>query len=184
MPDAPDQSPLPLPLPLAVVVYDGDFDIGGFLAEACDRLAARGDLVLGGVVPKNGGFHANGRHEMLLEDVASGETTLISQELGAGADGCILDTDGLTHARIAISEAIGRGVDLVVVGKFSKQEAAGHGVRDEIAEALGAGIPTLLAMRERHRDAWGAFAGPDWVELPRDVDAVVAWARATTGRDA
>ena len=174
----------PSALPLAVVVYDGDFDIGGLLAQVCTRLAARGDVRVGGVVPRNGGFHANGRHEMLLEDVTSGTTTKISQELGPGADGCILDVDGLTHARMAISEAIGRGADLIVVGKFSKQEAAGHGVRDEIAEALMAGIPTLAAMRARHRAAWEDFAGPDWVALPPEVEPVVAWAVAATGRNA
>lgn len=169
---------------LAVVVYEPGFDVGPLLCEVRDRLVARGDVRLGGVVPRFGGFHSNGRQEMLLEDVTSGEATTISQELGGGADACILDTDGLTRARMAISRAIAEGVDLVLVGKFSKQEAAGHGVREEIAEAMMAGIPTLAAMRETQREAWEAFVGDDYASLAPDAAAIVDWAVEVMGKSA
>lgn len=167
---------------LAVVVYEPGYDVEPLLAAVRDRLAARGDLRLGGVVPRSGDLLANGRHAMLLEDVVSGTATAISQELGAGADSCILDVDGLTRARLAITKAIDDGVDLVFVGKFAKQEAAGHGVREEIAQAMIAGIPTLVVMRDGQTGAWGEFAGDDHATLPPDADAIVAWALAATGR--
>jgi molybdate transport system ATP-binding protein len=170
------------PSPLAVVVYPPGFDVEPLLRAAHDRLAARGDLEIGGVLPKSGDRLANGRSAMLLEDVASGVATTISQELGAGADSCILDLDGLTRARQAIVRAIESGVDLVFVGKFAKQEAAGHGVREEIARAVIAGVPTLVVMRETQSAAWTAFAGEDFTALPPDVDAIAAWALAATGR--
>lgn len=172
------------PFPLAVVVYPPGFDIGPLLRDVHDRLAARGDLKIGGVVPKAGDLLANGRHAMLLEDLASGVATTISQDLGAGADSCILDVDGLTRARLAIVRAIEDGVDLVFVGKFAKQEAAGHGVREEIGRAMIAGVPTLVVMRETQGAAWAAFAGDDFTPLAPDADAIVAWALAATDRSA
>ena len=170
--------------PLAVVVYDPGFAVEPLLREVHARLTARGDLRLGGVVPKLGPVLPNGRHAMLLEDVASGVATTISQDLGAGADSCILDVDGLTRARLAIVEAIDGGVDLVFVGKFAKQEAAGHGVREEIGRAMIAEVPTLVVMRATQGDAWAEFAGDEFTTLPPDPDAIVAWALAATGRSA
>lgn len=170
-------------LPLAVVVYEGGYDVGPLLARVRDRLAARGDLRLGGVLPRFGALLSNGRHEMMLENVASGEAAVISQDLGAGAESCILDSDGFTRSRSAIAAAIAEAVDLVFIGKFGKQEAEGHGVREEIGQAMVAGIPTLVAMRSSTREAWEAFAGSDWIELEPDVDGIVAWAVAATGRE-
>ena len=174
----------PDPFPLAVVVYEPGFDIGPLLRTVHDRLAARGDLRIGGVVPKTGDLLANGRHAMLLEDLTSGVATTISQDLGAGADSCILDVDGLTRARLAIARAVEDGVDLVFVGKFAKQEAAGHGVREEIGRAMIAGVPTLVVMRDGQTEAWASFAGDDFTRLDPDVEPIVAWALAATGRPA
>lgn len=181
---SPSADDVSVAMPLAVVVYDGGFDVGPLLVEVRDRLAARGDLHLGGVLPKFGDLLANGRHAMLLEDAASGEAAVISQDLGAGAESCILDSDSFTRSRSAITAAVAAGVDLLFVGKFGKQEAAGHGVRDEIGEAMIAGIPTLVAIRASTLPAWEAFAGTDWVALAPKVDDVVAWALAATGRGA
>ena len=160
---------------LGAIVYSGELEIEPVLAAVRDRLTARGGLRLGGVVPRDGEIMANGRREMLLDDIAGGTSISISQELGAGADSCILDVDGLTRARMAILAAIEDGVDLVFVGKFAKQEAAGHGVREEIAAALGADIPTLVALRETQLDAWRAFAGDDWRALTPEPTDIVAW---------
>lgn len=168
--------------PLAVVVYEPGFDLGRFLGDVCERLAARGDLAIGGVLPTDGGLHANGRREMLLRDIGSGRTTAISQELGAGADSCILDPDGFARTRVELAAAIAAGADLMVLGKFAKREAEGHGIRAEIAECLAAGIPALVAMRTTRRADFESFAGSDWQALPPSIDAVVAWALAATGR--
>lgn len=168
--------------PLGAILYDPEIEIEPILCAVRDRLIARGDVRLGGVVPREGDLLANGRRAMLLEDVTTGSTTSISQELGAGADSCILDLDGLTRARLAIAAAIATPVDFVFVGKFAKQEIAGHGVREEIGAAAAAGIPTLVALRDTRLDDWRAFAGDAFTPLPPQVDAVVAWALRVTGR--
>ena len=166
---------------LGAVVYSGDVEIEPVLGAVRDRLRAAAGLRLGGVVPRDGELMANGRPEMLLDDLAAGTTISISQELGAGADSCILDVDGLTRARMAIRAAVEAGVDLVFVGKFAKQEAAGHGVREEIAAALLADIPTLVALRETQLDAWREFAGDDWQRLGPRAEEILAWVAAVAG---
>jgi molybdate transport system ATP-binding protein len=168
--EATDQTPR-----IAGVVYSGDTRIEPLLAELRDRLVARGSLRLGGVVPRFGGLLANGRREMLLDDLHGGGAISISQELGPGAESCILDVDGLTRARLVILTAIDAGVDLVLAGKFAKQEAAGHGVREEIGAAMVADIPTLVVLREDRLGVWVDFVGDDWQRLPPDVDAILAW---------
>ena len=169
---------------LGAVVYSGDTEIESILATVRDRLRADGRLRLGGVVPRFGDLLSNGRHEMLLDDVAAGVSISISQELGAGADSCILDVDGLTRARLAIAEAIETGVDLVFVGKFAKQEAAGHGVREEIGQAMLSDTPTLVVLRESQLEAWRAFAGDDWQRLTPEASAILGWVEAVAGTPA
>ncbi len=162
--------------PLGAVIYSGDFEIEPVLQGARDRLLAAGRIRVGGIVPVFGGVHRNGRQEMFLEPIDGGDAILITQELGVGAESCALDLDGLTRARSAIGAAIEAQVDLLFVGKFGKQEAAGHGVREEIGAALVAGIPTLVALRDVQVEAWRAFAGDDWAPLDPTVDSVVDWA--------
>ncbi|MDK9696020.1 MAG: DUF2478 domain-containing protein [Siculibacillus sp.] len=166
---------------LGAVIYSGDFEIEPVLAEVCGRLRAPGRMRLGGVLPSWGGILANGRHEMLLEDLVTGAVISLSQELGAGADSCILDVDGLTRARLAVTGALSAGVDLMLTGKFAKQEAAGHGMREEIGASVVADVPTLVALREGQIDNWRAFAGDDWTRLPPEPDAILAWVEKVTG---
>lgn len=64
---------------------------------------------------------------------------------------------------------------LVIVNKFSKQEAAGQGLRGEIALAVGAGVPVLTAVPEKCLDAWSAFAGGESTTLACDDGAIAAW---------
>jgi len=160
---------------LGAIVYSGEIAIEPILAEVRDRLQARGGLRLGGVVPRDGDLLPNGRPAMLLDDVSDGTAFNISQDLGAGAEDCILDVDGLTRARMAIAAAIEAGVDLVMVGKFAKQEAAGHGVREEIGAAMIADIPILVALREGQLAAWEAFAGDEWARLEPGVEPILDW---------
>lgn len=169
-------------LPLAAIVYPSEVEIEPIFVAVRDRLAARGDMRIGGVLPQFGERLANGKRTMLLEEIATGVAHVISQDLGAGSESCTLDPDGFTRARNCISAAIEAGVDLVFAGKFGKQEAGGHGMREEIAQAVIAGVPTLVALREPQVEAWRAFAGDDFVFLPADPAAIADWAVAAAGR--
>lgn len=168
---------------LAVVVYEPGWDVEPLLTEVHARLTGELGLTVGGVLPDTLPPAAEGlRKTMTVVDLTTGEAVVISQDLGGGADACVLDPDGLTRSRFAIDRAVEAGVDLVLAGKFAKQEAAGGGAREEIARAVVEGLPTLVVMRATQSEAFEAFAGPDHARLPAEVEPILAWARAVTGR--
>jgi len=63
----------------------------------------------------------------------------------------------------------------MIVNKFSKQEAAGHGLRSELAGAIMAGGPVLTAVPEKCFDAWKEFTGDRGTSLLCARHVVDAW---------
>jgi nucleoside-triphosphatase THEP1 len=114
---------------------------------------------------------------MRVIDLMTGNAIGISQELGNGAEGCKLDPAGLAEAAVAVSTAVAANVDLVVVNKFGKQEAAGGGLRAGIADAVMAGVPLLTAVPERSLDAWLEFTGSLGTTLLCERNYIEAWWR-------
>jgi molybdate transport system ATP-binding protein len=158
------------------ICYDKATPLESLLAAVREGLARRPDLRLAGLVPRLGERHSNGRQSMLLDDIVRGDAVCISQDLGPGSRGCILDADGLAQARMRLSEAIALRPDLLIVGRFAKEEVEGRGIRPEIAEAIVAGIPCLVAVSEGNLAAWMAFAGDEVTrQLPAVAAAIVAW---------
>lgn len=82
---------------------------------------------------------------MLALDVARGHEISIYQPLGIGAMSCKLDTNGLADA-VVVARAINEEVDLLVINKFSNQEAFGQGLRHECIDAIISGVPLLTAV--------------------------------------
>ncbi|PZN98914.1 MAG: hypothetical protein DCF30_13075 [Hyphomicrobiales bacterium] len=160
---------------LAAIPYSSGFQIDGFMTGLALRLKARG-LRLGGVVQHNDGTCEEGCLSMALEDLASGVRFPISENRGAASAGCRLDARGLAAAGGALTAVLDGATDLVIVNKFGRQEMLGRGLREEIAAALMAGVPLLIAVRQDFLVAWRDFAGEDWIELPREEEAIEAWA--------
>jgi nucleoside-triphosphatase THEP1 len=136
------------PLKLAAIIYRPVDDVDGLLATFASDLICEGSRV-GGVVQRNTKGARGSRELMELIDLMTGESIRICQELGSGAGACKLDPAGLAEAATAVSRAVAANVDLVIVNKFSKQEAAGGGLRAEIAEAVMAGRPLLTAVPDK-----------------------------------
>ena len=161
---------------IAVIVYSHGTRLEEILEAVRDRLVARGDLRLGGLLPRLGERLSNGRLALLLDDLARGDTIVISQDLGPGSTGCILDANGLAQARTRLSESIGARPDVLFLGRFGKEEAAGRGIREEIGEAAMGAIACIIAVEEKILPAWIDFAGEDFTRLPAQVEAILAWA--------
>lgn len=159
---------------LAVIPYTSGFAIDALMQDLAALLKRRA-LRLGGVVQHNDAECDDRCMTMSLEDLGSGHRFPISQDLGAGAAGCHLDAAGLAAAAAAFAGALADRADLVMVNKFGKQEALGEGLRQEIANAVMAGLPVLIAVRRDFLPAWREFAGEDWVELAADRAAVERW---------
>ena len=74
--------------------------------------------------------------DMDVRVLPNGPMIRISQNLGRAARGCRLDAGALEAAVVMAERGIAAGADLLIVNKFGKQEAEGHGFRALIAEAL------------------------------------------------
>jgi hypothetical protein len=171
-----------LPL-LAAVSYEAGFPIDEFLAGVASALR-EDDLRLGGAIQLNTvqvGGEPGCCSDMVLVDLASGDRIVISQDLGAEAEACRLDSSGLIEMGGRLEFAVDDSIDLLILNKFGKAEADGGGFRSVIARAMDLGVPLLTAVRPLHRDAWQRFHGGLAVELSPEPEIVLAWCRRAAG---
>jgi len=164
------------PPKLAAIVYRPYHDVDTLLATFASDMICEGYRI-GGIVQENVKGWCNSCQTMRVIDLMTGTAIEISQPLGPGAEGCRLDPAGLAEAASVVSRAIGANVELVIVNKFGKQEAAGSGLRTEIAEAVVAGVPLLTAVPERSLDAWLEFTGSLGTTLLCERSCIEGWWR-------
>jgi nucleoside-triphosphatase THEP1 len=166
---------------IAAVVHDRrSASIDLMMREVADRLRASGRR-LAGLVQHNVEKDGSECSEMLLKDLASDRLVSISMQRPRGSRGCRLDAAGLAEAAALAAAGIGRGADLVVISKFGAQEASGKGLRDEIALAVGSGIPLLTCVSRRLLPTWRDFIGEAWTALPPDPTEILEWAHLAIG---
>jgi nucleoside-triphosphatase THEP1 len=146
------------PLNLAAIVYRPADDVDDLLERFARDLIRRGHR-LGGIVQRNVKDERGQRERMEVIDLMTGREVRICQNLGKQAAACKLNPAGLAEAATLVTRAVAAGVELVVVNKFSKQEAAGRGLRAEIADAVTAGLPLLTAVSDTCYEAWTRFTG-------------------------
>lgn len=166
---------------LAAILYRPEDDVDTLLADFAGDLL-RGGQRLGGIVQRNLKDKAGRAIGMKAVDLLSGREISICQPLGSGATACKLDPGGLAEAALAVTRAINADVELIVINKFSKQEAAGHGLRSEFAEAILAGIPVLTAVPEKCFEAWVGFTGDRGTTLLCARYVIEGWWRETSSR--
>ena len=65
--------------------------------------------------------------------------------------------------------------DLLIVNRFGRSEAEGHGFRQVIEKAFLTGIPVLTAVKDEYYDDWKAFSAELGHELSPDLSEVLAW---------
>lgn len=158
---------------VAAVLYRSQDDVDTLLADVAQSLSRQGVRV-GGIVQRNL-KGASGKNGMLALDLMTGREISICQPLGSGAMACKLDAGGLAEAAVAVARAISAEVDLLVINKFSKQEASGKGLRAEFAEAIIAGVPLLTAVPEKCLADWRAFTGDIGTTLLCEPHVVEGW---------
>ena len=165
------------PVSVAAVLYGPGDDVDAALAACVAAMAGEGAHVAG-LLQRFGAEIRPGKHEMLLEVLPTGETIRLNDPRGAGVIGCILDADSLARAAMALRAGIRSRPDLLVVGRFGKEEAVGGGLRAELAEAILDGIPLLIGVRRSLLPDWEAFLGQPAVVLSPEPHATIAWARS------
>ena len=120
---------------IAALIYDAASGDADFMARLARSLQAR-DLKVGGIIQRPSGECDDGHATLDVIDLHSGRAIRIWQMLGSGSQSCRLDTQGLADASVACQVAIDDRVDVMVIDKFGNQEAAGAGLRGEIAAAI------------------------------------------------
>jgi molybdate transport system ATP-binding protein len=168
---------------LAAIVYTPDDDVDTLLADFASARLRAGERI-GGVVQRNLKDETGRSNGMHVVDLLTGHAISICQPLGAGAMACKLDPAGLAEASVAVTRAVSEDVALIIVNKFSKQEADGRGLRNELAEAILAGGPVLTAVPVKCFDAWKEFTGDLGTTLFCARHVVDAWWREVSERGA
>jgi len=168
---------------LAAIIYRPEDDVDTLLADFASARLREGERI-GGIVQRNLKDEAGRSNGMHVIDLQSGRAISICQPLGPGAMACKLDPAGLAEASVAVTRAVAEDVALIIVNKFSKQEAAGHGLRSELAEAILAGGPVLTAVPVKCFDAWKDFTGDLGTTLLCARHVVDEWWREVSVRRA
>lgn len=120
--------------------------------------------------------------DMMLRVMGHDGQVRISQDLGQHASGCRLDTHGLETAVGLVAASLATGPALLVVNKFGKAEAEGHGFRAVIGNALALGIPVLLSVHQPCMTSFLTYADGLAEELTPDLDSLQDWCCEQTGR--
>ena len=157
---------------LAAIRYARDFPINELLRRVVAELKQR-RLAVGGVLQRGESEDACAR--LLLVDIRTGESAVITQDRGKDAAGCKLDPRGMADIAHCISDAVTADVDLITINKFGRAESEGAGLLSCFAEVVVAGIPLLTAVREPYLDAWQAFHGGLATALPTCFETIVSW---------
>ncbi|ARO15923.1 3-dehydroquinate dehydratase (plasmid) [Ketogulonicigenium robustum] len=121
---------------------------------------------------------AGQRPRIVITLLPTGDTRVISADLGPGSTGCRLDVAALDSAIMEVESAMSAlpdGTGLLVVNKFGKQEAAGLGFVPTIANALARDIPVLVAVAPDWQAAFDAFADGSAARLQADTVSLRAW---------
>lgn len=162
---------------LAGVLADGDRSGDIFMSSVADALAGHG-LCVGGVVQHNLLQPGASRCDMVLIELTTGTRIRISQNLGACARGCRLDSAALEMVAGLVESSVGQNLDVVIINKFGKRESEGAGLLQVIVQFLEQDIPVLAGLSRPNLHGWLAFTGEYGVTLPQDHEAVAGWLAA------
>jgi len=159
---------------IAGVLYDKSIDIDAILFAVVEKLRSKGVRITG-LLQRFGDVTSAGKRSMFVENLASGERIRLDQPRGSEASGCMLDPDALAKASHVIRSAIGSRPDLLVVNRFGQQEAEGHGLRPELAEAVGAGVTTIVPVSRALIAQWKDFVGESGEIVEPNPPEMLAW---------
>lgn len=163
---------------VAAVAYEAGSGeaVDQLLVELADHLRGQGRK-LAGAVQINEPRPGQARCAMVLEDLATGKRYDVTSSQGNDPSACRMDSYALEEVAGRLAESIGPDIDLVILNRFGKQEAARAGFRAIIEAAVSNELPLITGLNTAHRALWDAFTcgNGDYVNL--DKDALQVWAK-------
>ena len=166
-------SVIPSYIPIAALPADSSHDVQNLMEQFGDYLSELGLNVSG--VTQHRKSSEEKKSNIILKNYQSKESYLISQDLGPGSVACNLDSSQLAHACAAIERSITENSHLILISKFSKQEAARGGLCDAFRIAMSRGIPVLTTVSPYVAKEWTVFAGPLAENVSPSFDAILEW---------
>ena len=167
----------------AAIVYDDGVEVDGLMTSFARELIEAGVDARGIVQLPPDADKCGPAALMKLRDVATGDIIPLCQDLGPGAGSCKLDASALALAAQRLRAEASRPSEILFFSKFGKQEAAGAGMRAELAYAISEGRTVLTAVKRPLLSAWRSFTGGQGTLLEsrlwvvRDWWAYVSYAR-------
>ncbi len=161
-------------LALAAVLHSGDQKGDRLISTIADKLKSQGYGV-GGVVQSNIVQPGQCRCDMVLEELTTGQSISISQNLGNQSRGCRLNPAALEHIVGIVEASIRNGLDILILNKFGVQEVEGNGLRNAIAIAADADIPVLVGLNRANIEAWNEFCGGEGQLFEANASDVEGW---------
>jgi hypothetical protein len=159
---------------IAALRYDDSAAVQALMEDFARELQGRG-VSVAGVVQTRVEDEATGRRRIALRDLESGALYPISQDLGPGSSACNLDSGELALACGAVERAAQRGAGLIVISKFSKQEAERGGLCDAFRAAMATKTPIIAGVSPHFLEEWAAFAGHVAEFVAPERDALEQW---------
>jgi hypothetical protein len=154
---------------LAALVYDEPSEADRLLREFVRELTDNGYRVVGLIQTRLGEGVA------AVTVLPTGETITIAGRQGSVAGVAARPPCDLAEASARIDALIESGADLLIINRFGKLEAEGTGLIDEIARALRADIPVLVAVPRFRFSLWLSFCGGMGVKLPCRKESLQGW---------
>ncbi|WP_368184522.1 DUF2478 domain-containing protein [Aestuariibius sp. HNIBRBA575] len=143
----------------------------GEFAALCEQQGVK----LAGVVQTNTECAPSHLCDMDVRVLPDGPVLRISQSLGAGSKGCRLDASVLEEAVGHANASLSDDAQLLLINKFGKREAEGHGFRAVISDAVLRGIPVVLGVNDANLAAFLDYADGMADRLNDNVDDLQKW---------
>ncbi len=168
---------------LAAIPYDAGQGeaVDALLRDVAAALRSDGRK-LAGAVQWNEPRPGDTRCDMVLENLATGERFDVSAPKSGDEKACRLNSYALEHVAGVVAASILPGIDLVILNRFGKQEAARGGFRATIEAAISHELPVVTALNSAHRNLWEHFSGGDGTFLEATPESVRAWCEASLPR--
>ena len=164
---------------VAAILYDGgaSAQTDALVVNIARRLKGAG-FRLAGAVQSNVDVAGRNRCDIMLEDLATGRIIKTSQDRGPLARGCRLDSGALEETVGLAASSLDAEIDLVIINRFGKQEAEGHGFRPMIEQAVLLGVPVIVGLNRTNLESWRIFVGDVPELLSPELGAIFSWCRA------
>lgn len=159
---------------LGAIAYRDGQGVDPLITGVVQVLRAKGVAVCG-VLQHETANPGNCCASMYLENISNGLHLRLSQELGSGSQGCRLNPHILAESSGQLLLEMDEHPDLLVLNRFGKGEAEGHGFRAVLEKAYQLQIPVLIGVKETYRSAWDDFSGEFSRALKVDSRSVLTW---------